>query len=404
MGQGGVFQTYSFILIFLTYCQIEAFESSTQFDKWLALSHFQKGVCYFMKGKYNDAIKSWKATVDVIMHGEYIDYGALHLDYVLCKSEVYLNIALAHSNIGNRVEMDNYLKLSDTCNNVKDDIPVVKQKIEAKEPIYPCCVDDKAIFTPPKLPKELQEAIRETQGGTVVPVQRKFNTPKTNNSDISSNPPRIIPVRKPPELPKTRVDPSSTTGPIPVSQRRPSVGSSPNLINNQSTSPPPRLSKSGGSVSTTSSRYQPITKVSDNLYTLPKNDPKMPVIPKKPTNLQPKSNPIPLKQPMRGFQQSSKGYQASPPKLFPKSPPKNEPSSTGENFKILAEYQVRKKIIESTFSSILEIKQTVIQSFGLDISPIIDYFDEDFAEFVELDENTEIQRLPKLLKLQLKQP
>lgn len=131
----------------------------------MAISYFQRGNCYFMLGQYDMAIQSYNDAKENIRHGEVVDYDSLHLAYMLCKSEISLNIAISFY----------YCDMTDECNAmldeakrytiVKDDIHAVTQQMIGGEEVYPCTVDDTTLFNPPKLPQSVIDAMRKAGGG-----------------------------------------------------------------------------------------------------------------------------------------------------------------------------------------------------------------------------------------------
>jgi tetratricopeptide (TPR) repeat protein len=48
--------------------QIKYFDEAIKIDDALAISYFEKGVCYFMLADYNQAIADW-CIVDRLMYG-----------------------------------------------------------------------------------------------------------------------------------------------------------------------------------------------------------------------------------------------------------------------------------------------------------------------------------------------
>lgn len=181
---------------------IEAFVSAITCDKFLALAYFQKGVCELLLKKYDLSIQSWTSAVDILKHNEMIDYGGLHLDYILCKSEIYVNIALANYYKGNAQETESFLEKANSCKNIKDDVDDLKKKMEQNQSIYPCSVDNTAIFHPPRLPPELQKAIKEAQNGQTT---GKIPTPSVKKVNTNVPTQRLVPSRPAPTLPPSEV-------------------------------------------------------------------------------------------------------------------------------------------------------------------------------------------------------
>jgi hypothetical protein len=70
-------------------------------------------------------------------------------------------------------------------------------------------------------------------------------------------------------------------------------------------------------------------------------------------------------------------------------------------FKILAEQGTRKKKIETSVSTPQELREQIAQAFGVDSSTLIEHYDPDFGEFVELDNGVNLSSLPTMLKARI---
>lgn len=138
-----------------------------------------------MLGEYANAVYSWVDAKTNIRHGEVVDYESLHLNYMLCKSEIALNIAIAYY----------YTDMTDECNFmldeargytiVKDNIDALTERMINGEDIYPCTIDDTMIFTPPKVPQSVLDAMRK---GISATPSSGSSTPASTSSSVASSP------------------------------------------------------------------------------------------------------------------------------------------------------------------------------------------------------------------------
>lgn len=209
-----------------------------------------------MLGKYDLAIQSWNDAKENIRHGEVVDYDSLHLAYMLCKSEICLNIAIAFY----------YSDMTDECNAmldearrytiVKDDIQAVTQQMIGGEDVYPCTVDDTTLFNPPKLPQSVIDAMRKAGAGgggaswgsssssspppasapmPTAPASGRFGGPSYNTSASPPTHPKLAPpARAAPKKAGGGFGPPTSTSPPAVS-----YGSSPPPSAGSAAPPPP---------------------------------------------------------------------------------------------------------------------------------------------------------------------
>ena len=59
----------------------------------------------------------------------------------------------------------------------------------------------------------------------------------------------------------------------------------------------------------------------------------------------------------------------------------------------------KKKIVKENYTSVAELRSEVIAAFNAPANSRVEYFDEDFQEFVEMDDNTDLSTLNPMLKV-----
>jgi len=61
----------------------------------------------------------------------------------------------------------------------------------------------------------------------------------------------------------------------------------------------------------------------------------------------------------------------------------------------------KKKVPKESFSSGTELRKEVLDAFGQSNSARVEYWDDDFQDFVEMDANTDLKALPQILKVRV---
>ncbi|XP_056387841.1 neutrophil cytosol factor 2 [Hyla sarda] len=79
----------------------QAFTSTIEKDKHLAVGYFQRGAVLFKKGQYNQALQDWSHCFTELRGNQLIDYKILGLTFKLYSCEVLYNVALANTKLGN---------------------------------------------------------------------------------------------------------------------------------------------------------------------------------------------------------------------------------------------------------------------------------------------------------------
>ena len=79
---------------------IDMFTQSVDYDPYLAVSFFHRGLCYYFLGDFNSACSDYSAAIDRLRANTFIDYTQLRLEYKMYRAEVLFNRALALDQLG----------------------------------------------------------------------------------------------------------------------------------------------------------------------------------------------------------------------------------------------------------------------------------------------------------------
>lgn len=92
--------TYNIASLYATlgnYQQATAhFKKAISFDNYMAISHFQVGVCRFLSGNYKSAATSFNNSLSLLRGNSVVNYQQLGLDYKLYSCEIMYNRALSY--------------------------------------------------------------------------------------------------------------------------------------------------------------------------------------------------------------------------------------------------------------------------------------------------------------------
>ena len=103
--------------------QITHFAKAVECDYFLAIGYLQKGVSHLMLGEYENAIKSWEDGIETMKNTDYVDYGAIHLSYILGKSELMMNMAIGYYHLGKMDMAKKYIEdgmaMGPLCRNTR---------------------------------------------------------------------------------------------------------------------------------------------------------------------------------------------------------------------------------------------------------------------------------------------
>lgn len=72
------------------------FKKAISFDNYMAISHFQVGVCRFLSGNYKSAANSFNNSLSLLRGNSVVNYQQLGLDYKLYSCEIMYNRALSY--------------------------------------------------------------------------------------------------------------------------------------------------------------------------------------------------------------------------------------------------------------------------------------------------------------------
>ncbi|XP_066453555.1 neutrophil cytosol factor 2 [Eleutherodactylus coqui] len=90
----------------------QAFTSTIEKDKHLAVGYFQHGSVLYKKGKYDQALQDWSRCFTELRGNQLIDYKILGLTFKLYSCEILYNIALAYTKVGNWAKAEESLILA----------------------------------------------------------------------------------------------------------------------------------------------------------------------------------------------------------------------------------------------------------------------------------------------------
>ncbi|XP_063795831.1 neutrophil cytosol factor 2 isoform X2 [Pseudophryne corroboree] len=90
----------------------EAFTSTIERDKHLAVGYFQRGSIFFKEKKYSQALQDWSRCYTELRGNQLIDYKILGLTFKLYSCEILYNIALGSAKVGNWAKAEENLILA----------------------------------------------------------------------------------------------------------------------------------------------------------------------------------------------------------------------------------------------------------------------------------------------------